>query len=442
MGLLKTLTINGTKYEVVPVVPASSVTLKANAWSGDGERYSQVVGIPGVTSCTKVDLQPTSEQLAEFHYKVLAFVAENEGGLVTVYAIGDRPSEDHTIQVTLTEVAASEKIRGNTVGTSMPRSNVEQTDPNQADYIEGVEKLVKSINGIKPDASGNVGGSIVCTESGSMIMINDASDHLVQGMRIFGKTTQATAPTPTSPADLINIGAGQSVSVLFGSLGQATIGLQDGLPGIPMQTACTKHNYTDNNGQKWFTDEIDLGRGVYIQRCFTLVFDGTEPWYISTSGGLLMLASSDYVILGKFDIGTYAPDNGDCAYHMCSHFLSVPRNGTRNDGTVSSYGTGRGYTLQFNDSRYNGNLEGWKGWLAEQAAAGTPMTMVLGLTKPVETELSDEVKEEFARMHTNKGNMVIQTTIGAEMEVSYVADTKLYIDNKFNALATALVNNT
>lgn len=441
MSLLKTLTINGTKYEVVPVVPASSVTLRANSWIGFGDVYSQVVGIPGVTSCTKVDLQPTSEQLAEFHYKVLAFVAENEGGIVTVYAIGDRPSDDYTIQVTLTEVAASEKIRGNTVGTSMPRSNVEQNDPNQADYIEGVEKLVKSINGIKPDANGNVGGSIVCTESGSMIVINDASDHLVQGMRIFGKTTQAATPTPTSPADLVNIGAGQSVSVLFGSFGQATIGLQDGLPGIPMQAVCQKHNYTDANGQKWFTDEIDLERGVYIQRCFTLTFDGTEDWK-TASNGTPQIGGAQIPELEKFDTGTYAPDNGYCCYHMCSHFLSVPRSGSIPDGSLNSYGGTNGHTLQFKFSAYTGNLDGWKAWLAEQAAAGTPVTVLLGRKTPVETELSDDVKEEFARMHTNKGNMVIQTTIGAEMEVSYVADTKLYIDNKFNALATALVNNT
>jgi hypothetical protein len=61
MGIMKTLTINGTKYNVTPVVPASSVTLLASAWVSDGNAYSQVVEIPGVTSHTKVDLQPTSE---------------------------------------------------------------------------------------------------------------------------------------------------------------------------------------------------------------------------------------------------------------------------------------------------------------------------------------------------------------------------------------------
>lgn len=135
MAILKTLTINGVTYSVTPVVPASSVTLLASAWEGDGDSYSQVVEIPGVTAHTKVDLQPTSDQLAEFHYKVLAFVAENDGGKVTVYAIGDKPADNHTIQITKTEVEGTGKIRGNTVGTSMPRPDWNQNDPTKADYI-------------------------------------------------------------------------------------------------------------------------------------------------------------------------------------------------------------------------------------------------------------------------------------------------------------------
>ena len=156
MGIMKTLTINGVKYDVTPVVPATSVTLLANAWVGSGCTYSQVVAVPGATPNTKVDLQPTAEQLEEFHYKILSFVAENEGGVVTVYCIGDKPKGDHTIQTTLTEVEASGKIRGNTVGTSMPKPDWNQTDPTKADYIMNKPVVVKSVNGLVPDEYGNV----------------------------------------------------------------------------------------------------------------------------------------------------------------------------------------------------------------------------------------------------------------------------------------------
>ena len=81
-----------------------TVELPASAWAGEESPYSQVVHIEGVTAYTKVDLQPDIEQLAIFHEKDIAFVTENEDGIVTVYAIGDKPTNDYSIQATITEV--------------------------------------------------------------------------------------------------------------------------------------------------------------------------------------------------------------------------------------------------------------------------------------------------------------------------------------------------
>lgn len=80
------------------------VTLLASAWVGEASPYSQVVNIAGVTENSQVDLTPSVEQLSVFHHKDLAFVTENADGVVTVYAIGDKPANDYTIQVTITEV--------------------------------------------------------------------------------------------------------------------------------------------------------------------------------------------------------------------------------------------------------------------------------------------------------------------------------------------------
>lgn len=104
MAQMKTLTINGTKFTVVTPVPITLVTLHSSKWIGETSPYSQVVSIPNVTPYTKVDLQPSTEQLEIFHEKDIAFTTANEDGVVTVYVIGDKPLNDYTIQVTVTEV--------------------------------------------------------------------------------------------------------------------------------------------------------------------------------------------------------------------------------------------------------------------------------------------------------------------------------------------------
>lgn len=80
------------------------VTLLSSAWEGEENLYSQVVTIDGATKNSQVDLTPSVEQLAVFYNKDLTFVTENENGVITVYAIGQKPQNDYTIQVTLTEV--------------------------------------------------------------------------------------------------------------------------------------------------------------------------------------------------------------------------------------------------------------------------------------------------------------------------------------------------
>lgn len=80
------------------------VDLLASNWQGTESPYSQVVAVEGATENSQVDLTPSVEQLSIFHNKDLAFVTENEDGVVTVYAVGQKPTNDYTIQVTITEV--------------------------------------------------------------------------------------------------------------------------------------------------------------------------------------------------------------------------------------------------------------------------------------------------------------------------------------------------
>ena len=74
-----------------------------------GVRYGQTVNVNNavITERSKVDLQISSEQMVIFYQKGIAFVTENDEGVVTVYCVGKIPENDYTIPVVITEVAVN-----------------------------------------------------------------------------------------------------------------------------------------------------------------------------------------------------------------------------------------------------------------------------------------------------------------------------------------------
>lgn len=73
-------------------------------WKGAASPYSQEVSLEGITLRSKVDLLPSVEQLEGFRNQELALTTENRDGKLTVFAIGDRPRSDLSIQAAVTEV--------------------------------------------------------------------------------------------------------------------------------------------------------------------------------------------------------------------------------------------------------------------------------------------------------------------------------------------------
>lgn len=85
----------------------ASVTIYPDKWvKASDDRFYQVVSVNNatITANSKVDLQPSSEQLCIFHEKDLAFVTENEDGVISVFCVGQVPTNEYTIQITITEV--------------------------------------------------------------------------------------------------------------------------------------------------------------------------------------------------------------------------------------------------------------------------------------------------------------------------------------------------
>lgn len=62
------------------------------------------------------------------------------------------------------------------------------------------------------------------------------------------------------------------------------------------------------------------------------------------------------------------------------------------------------------------------------------------LETPIETDLPAEEIAAYKALRTYGPTTVVSNDAGAGMEVTYVADTKTYIDNKFAALNKAVLD--
>jgi len=85
----------------------AQITLKAADWKNGESPFFQAVAVPGISESSVVDMQATKEQVAMLCSGGIALHMENDGGVTTAYAIGNKPAEDLTLQVTITEVMSA-----------------------------------------------------------------------------------------------------------------------------------------------------------------------------------------------------------------------------------------------------------------------------------------------------------------------------------------------
>jgi hypothetical protein len=108
---------------------------------------------------------------------------------------------------------------------------------------------------------------LVGTETGNPIAVDDAFSAPLCGLTVYGKSTQDGTPTLDAPVPIVSAGDGGAIEVTLGDGNDKTQTLTlptpNGLPGIPVTSG---GNYTDPQGQQWVCDEVDLERGMKVQR--------------------------------------------------------------------------------------------------------------------------------------------------------------------------------
>ena len=201
-----------------------------------------------------------------------------------------------------------------------------------------------------------------------------------------------------------------------------TLSTPNGLLGIPVSTG---GNYTDSKGQQWVTDEVDLERGKYIQRVEKVNFDGSadERWEMNLQ-----------VKLVYANIGLEL--NSKRQYDM-NILCNSSKPSAWNSKVICFINEYKQFSFYCNDipASVFENDDNFKAWLANH-----PLEIVYEIKTPIERDLTPEEITAYKSLHTNYPTTVITNDENAGMEVSYVADTKNYIDKKFAELNQVIVN--
>lgn len=250
----------------------------------------------------------------------------------------------------------------------------------------------------------------VTTDKSTSIVLNDSSDCNIVNLVLYGKSTQSAVPSPTNPVDINSV---ENPSITFSNK-KSSQNLQ--------------LNY--------------ILRGVdNICDVLTINSDGTG--FITEKLQQLVLLSSDFDNLKENPSGTNT--------HRCTLTLS---NSTQWANSSVKYAP-LCNVLQFFafagtekypcfDIRTNTlyvdlglSLNETKATLKNCADENNGIVLVGVKQTPTVLNLTNEQINGFLNLHMYYPSTTVVSD--CDSQLTYIADTKNYIDNKFNELATALV---
>lgn len=199
------------------------------------------------------------------------------------------------------------------------------------------------------------------------------------------------------------------------------------LPGIPVASG---GNYTDANGQQWIADEVDLARGVYVQRVKQIELKNVANWRTWGPGYTSGENTGFYVYDNT--LGTVT-ENALCTflkYNFYAYGGQVPGVKTAISGE-QYYTVSVPNTILADTSTGEAAIESLREWLQERDEK------LLVTIKPVETPLTDVELQAYLALHSNKPTTTVLNDAGAHMVLEYAADPKTFICNQIAAAIAA-----
>lgn len=331
-------------------------------------------------------------------------------GTWAVHLVGSSYDGEELLQRITTQPAELVVLpTGGTGGNPLP-----QMPASDVERLEGrIESNTKRIARIEEVGVQGV-GAIICTAVGDTIVLSDAATQPIQGLRLFGKSTQAGTATPDAPLPVASAGDGGEIVVIVAEGGGQSLAVPapNGLPGVPVPSG---GNYTDDSGQQWICDELDLNRGIYVRRVGVDVY---------SDAGAFEDRSATKKHVYSFNTSEYRPAGNVravCSYGYRGSVGAIEQSDSKGAGVSVYFKSGSRSKLCY---LYDPSCASLGDLQAKLSAA--PMVMVYNLAEPVEIQLTDTA--DYHNLHTIKAGTTIYTDSGAGVEVRYAVDTKAYID--------------
>lgn len=189
-----------------------------------------------------------------------------------------------------------------------------------------------------------------------------------------------------------------------------TVQTPNSLPGLRVNSG---GNYIDKNGQRWMCDEIDLQRGVYIQRIARVkIGDVPSVTRFYTSKG-------DSYRFDMVNCGPKADINYWSTAGLCNAFAYKPDPIGANaiDNVISTFNnTGNLYARC---DKYTTPEE------FKAAAKANGWEAMYIMETPVETQLDTETIAAYRALHTNEPYTAVYNDDNAPMEMTYYLNNSI-----------------
>ena len=258
---------------------------------------------------------------------------------------------------------------------------------------------------------------LIGTETGNPLSVDDAFPAPLCGLTVYGRSTQDGTPTPDAPVPIVSAGDGGTIAVTLsnrnGKTQTLTLPTPTGLHGIPVTSG---GNYTDQSGQQWVCDEVDLERGVKVQRVGNVTrSDFTKLEAISS--------------FGRAFIATLPPLD-ETKPVTCNKLKGVSFN-ERGSHTIYPETATSIFCAAF-------KLDGTAGSVTEEIISElfSGLKLFYILATPIETPLTSAELAAYEAITVYAPDTVVQASDGAGVKLGYQRDVNIAIKKLEDAVAS------